>query len=396
MITKVMKDFLQSESSGGIILILFTVLAFIVVNSDLNHLYHSVLSSKASLNIPLLYIYKDLTVKEWINDGFMAIFFLLVGLELKREIVRGELSSKSKVILPIIAAMGGVMVPAIIYSNFNFYDQTQLRGWAIPTATDIAFAVGVLNIFGKKIANSLKIFLIALAIIDDLIAILIIVLFYSHNINVAYLDLAFLIIICLFIFNKLKINNLLLYLASGIVLWALILKSGVHPTISGVILAFFIPISPKTRKHDLNSPLHRLEKSLYGPVSYIILPTFAFANAGIDLSMVSGDMLLHNVVLGIALGLFLGKQIGVGCSVLLLSKLNIIPFFRNANWLEFYGVALLTGIGFTMSLFIANLSFDYAEGLINEAIMGVMLGSFLSAVTGCIVLLFAIKNKNKI
>ncbi|MDA0901958.1 MAG: Na+/H+ antiporter NhaA [Proteobacteria bacterium] len=393
MITQALKNFFKLESSGGILLLLASVLAIIVVNSELDTLYYHILFTKLPLEISLFNVYKDLDIRAWINDGLMAIFFLLVGLELKREVIRGELSSKSKVILPIFAAIGGVVLPAVIYSNINSFNELNLKGWAIPTATDIAFAVGILGLFGKRIPNSLKVFLVALAIIDDLIAIIIIFLFYTENLHVIYLDLALFACTILFILNKLKVKSLTIYLSIGVILWVLILKSGIHATIAGVMLALFIPVSPKSKKHDSDSPLHKLENALYFPVSYIILPIFAFANAGVDFTSISYEILFHKVVLGIALGLFVGKQVGIVLSVFLLTKLKISPFFRGTTWLEFYGVSILAGIGFTMSLFIGGLAFKVNDHLTDEVIIGVMLGSLSSAIYALFIISYAIKKK---
>jgi Na+:H+ antiporter, NhaA family len=376
MISSAIKNFLKSESISGFILLLAAILAIFIVNSTYANLYFDIFSIK---------LFADFNLKLFINDALMAIFFLLVGLELKREIIKGDLSSKAKIILPSLAAVGGVVIPALIYCYINFNNKINLQGWAIPTATDIAFAIGVLNLFGKKISNSLKIFLITLAIIDDLAAILIIAFFYSDDIVLIYLALALLITIILWILNKLQITNLSSYLLAGLLIWFLVLKSGIHPSIAGIILAFFIPLSK----------IEFLEKKIYSPVNYIILPIFAFANAGIIFRDIPTDIWSNQLFLSIALGLFFGKQLGVALVALLLVKFKISPFIKNTSWLEFYGVAILTGIGFTMSLFIGNLAFQQNEYLYNQVRAGVIAGSLLSGVVGFLTIYVALKIKTK-
>jgi NhaA family Na+:H+ antiporter len=376
MIGTAIKDFIKSESAIGTILIIAAILAISIVNSSYADYYISIFSGK---------LFFDFNLKFFINDILMVIFFFLVGLELKKEIIKGELSSKEKMLLPILAALGGIVVPALIYHSINFNNKANWHGWAIPTATDIAFAIGILNLFGNKIANSLKIFLVALAIIDDLAAILIIAVFYSADITLIYLALAFLVTIILLIFNKLKISNLTLYLLAGLALWFLVLKSGIHPTIAGIVLAFFIP--------DLK--MEFLEKKISGFVNYLILPLFALANAGIIFKDIPTDIWSSQLFLSITLGLFFGKQLGVALVVFLLVKLKISPFFKNTVWSEFYGVAILTGIGFTMSLFIGNLAFEQNEFLYNEVRAGVIAGSLLSGLAGFLVIHYSQKIKPK-
>ena len=370
MITSVIKNFLKSESFGSLILLIALAMAVFAANSSYAGFYSGIFSIE---------LFSGFNLRLFINDGLMAIFFFLVGLELKREIIKGDLSSKEKIIMPLLAALGGIVFPALIYCGINFNNEINLNGWAIPTATDIAFVIGVLNLFGKRISNSLKIFLIALAIIDDLAAILIIALFYSDNIALAYLALAFAIVIILLILNKLKITSLSLYLPAGLLLWFLTLKSGIHPTIAGVVLSFLIPIT----KSEF------LEKKLHISVNYLILPIFAFANSGIIFNDISPNIWSSQLFLSITLGLFLGKQLGVALAVLLLVKLKISPFFKNTNWLEFYGAAILTGIGFTMSLFIGNLAFEESEYLYNEVRTAVITGSILSAICGFLVIYYS-------
>jgi NhaA family Na+:H+ antiporter len=397
-ILQITKEFLHTQAAGGLILFASAIVAVFIYNSDLASYYNDFFTTKLPLNLSFLSIHKQMDVKMWIDDGLMAIFFLLVGLELKREIVIGELSSKSKITLPFLAAIGGVIMPILIYCFINFGDLNNLRGAAIPAATDIAFAIGVLSLFGNKISYSLKVFLVALAIIDDLIAILIIAFFYSSNINLHYLNYALLTTLLLWCFNRIKITSLIPYLLVAPFLWVFVLKSGVHPTIAGVILAFFIPFgvnkniinSIDTPISIRNSPLKLLENFLHIPVAYFILPIFAFANSGIVISGISHDIFFDKIVLGIIFGLFFGKQIGIFSVVYLLEKLKICQFFKDASWLEFYGVAIIAGIGFTMSLFIGNLAFINPE-IIDKVRIGVIFGSLLSGIFGIIVLKIAIK-----
>tara|TARA_Y100000385_G_scaffold121981_1_gene126771 strand:- start:5118 stop:6326 length:1209 start_codon:yes stop_codon:yes gene_type:complete len=378
------KNFFKSQSSSGIILLLFALLAMVVVNSSLQPYYESFFNTKLNLNLSFFGIFKEMTIKLWVDDALMAIFFFLIGIELKHEIVNGELSNRSAIVKPLVAAIGGVVVPALIFAHINDGFESNMRGWAIPTATDIAFAVGVLNLFGDKVPKSLKIFLVALAVIDDLVAILIIAIFYSDNIVVGYIELSFLVFILLFILNRLRVTAVTPYLCLGVVLWIFVLKSGIHATIAGVTLAMFLPCKLKhKRKNDV--PLYFLENILHKPVNYVILPIFAFASAGIVFDSVTINVLLDPLVLGIIFGLFVGKQVGVVTAIILINKLKMGYFFRGANVLQFYGVALLTGIGFTMSLFIGNLAFTDPE-ILNKIRIGVMVGSALSAIIGSILI----------
>jgi NhaA family Na+:H+ antiporter len=394
-ITKMMKSFIKMESSSGIIMLIFAISAIIITNSKFIDIYQNILNFKIPLDITFFGIYKDLSTKDWINDALMAIFFLFVGLELKREVLIGELSSKSKILLPALSALGGIIFPALIYLHFNNSNELYIKGWAIPTATDIAFAVAVLNLFGNRVNSSLRVFLVALAVIDDLAAILIIALFYSADINIYYIDLALIVMCLLFILNRLKITNLFYYIFLGILLWVFILKSGIHATVAGVILAFFIPIII-VDKNKSKSPLHILENRLHNFVTYLILPIFAFANSGISFASISFNTLFNNLVMGIAAGLFIGKQVGVFSIVYILHKLKICNLFKNCNWLEVYGVCILTGIGFTMSLFIGNLAFTSSPQINNEIILGVIIASILSAVIGALFIFLGIKLKLKV
>ncbi|MDA7705186.1 Na+/H+ antiporter NhaA [Rickettsiales bacterium] len=373
------KNFFKSDSSSGIILLLFAILAMICVNSPLRPYYESLLNTNFNLNLSFIGIFKEMTIKLWVDDALMAIFFFLIGIELKHEVVNGELSNRSAIIKPLIAAVGGVVVPALIFAHINNDFEQNMRGWAIPTATDIAFAIGVLNLFGNKVPKSLKIFLVALAVIDDLVAIIIIAIFYSDNISIIFIELSCVIYVLLFILNRKKITNLVPYLILGVILWVFVLKSGVHATIAGVTLAMFLPTKIKNKKGI--APLYIVESALHKPVNYIILPIFAFASAGIVFENIALDILCDPLVLGIIMGLFVGKQVGVISCVILISKLKIAKFFKDANILQFYGVSTLTGIGFTMSLFIGNLAF-VDPYILNKVRIGVMVASALSAILG--------------
>ena len=377
---RVINDFLHKESSSGVVLIFATLLALILQNSPLSQYYSSFLHTPLEIRVGSLEIAKPLIL--WINDGLMAIFFFLVGLEVKREIIEGHLSSLSKVTLPIIGAIGGMVVPALIYIALNKDDAFAMNGWAIPTATDIAFALGVLALLGSRVPLSLKIFLMALAIIDDLGAIVIIALFYTAKLSTISIVIASLALIILFIMNRLRVYKKSLYIIVGVILWVSVLKSGVHATLAGVALAFFIPLKQK----DGTSLAKEMEKELHFWVSFIILPLFAFANAGIDLRDLEIEYLLDSVPLGIMLGLFIGKQLGVFGFSFLAIKLGLAKMPTNSTLFQLYGVSILTGIGFTMSLFIDSLAFNDTN-LYNYADkLAILIGSFLSAIVGYFVL----------
>lgn len=364
------RDFFKLESASGILLFFSALFALILNNS------------------PLAYDYQAWFIKPfhfWINEGLMALFFLLVGLELKREFIAGELSSFSKIALPGVAAFGGMLIPALIYIGFNYHQGIALKGWAVPVATDIAFAVGVLSLFGKRVPLGLKLFLLALAIFDDLGAIIIIALFHSYQLSFFSLLCALIAIFILCLFNFLNVRYLFPYLLVGIFLWLCILKSGVHATIVGVLLACTIPISRKA--NETTAPLYYLEKMLHPWVAYGILPLFALANAGLTFGGLTARILSDSVVLGIIAGLFLGKQCGVFSFAWLMIKLKWAKLPTHTTWWELYGVALLCGIGFTMSLFLGTLAFQTEQPLFLTKIqLGVLLGSGLSAVTGAIIL----------
>jgi NhaA family Na+:H+ antiporter len=367
--------FVESEAAGGLVLMASAALGMVVANSAFAGTYTELLHTKLA----------GLDLLHWINDGLMALFFLLVGLEIKREILAGELDSWPRRALPFIAAVGGIIVPALIFFAVNRQTPENWRGWAIPTATDIAFALGVLSLFGSSIPNSLKVFLTSLAIMDDLGAILIIATFYSSDIFFAALGGAALIAALLFGLNWFGIKRLLPYLLLGVALWAAMLFSGIHATLSGVVLAMTIPLGSYTEKGEAGSPLCYLEDRLGSWVSFLVLPVFGFANAGVSLAGASMDTLLAPLSLGVAGGLFFGKQIGIMLSVFLASRTGLAHLPEHASWRQIYGVALLCGIGFTMSLFIGLLAFADAE---REAMikLAVLVGSLLSALAGAAVL----------
>jgi NhaA family Na+:H+ antiporter len=380
------KDFLQKESAGGLLLIVAAIIAMALENSPLDFLYNALLDTPVSIQVGALILDKPLLL--WINDGLMAVFFFLIGLEIKREFLEGELSDPSRLVIPAIAAVGGMAVPALIYIAMNQGDPTALSGWAIPTATDIAFALGVLSLLGSRVPNALKLFLLTLAVIDDLGAIIIIALFYSGDLSMMSLVVAGTALTILFLMNVRGVTNIAPYILVGSVLWIAVLKSGVHATLAGVILAFFIPLKdPATGQ----SPLQHLEHILHPYVAFAILPVFAFANTGIDFTGLTLDSLLHPVPLGIATALIIGKQVGVfGFSwVAIMLRLGKLP--EGVNWLGLYGVSALCGIGFTMSLFISGLAAEQiGTGEIVDNRLGILLGSLISALAGYMVLRYAL------
>ncbi|MDA8561582.1 Na+/H+ antiporter NhaA [Gammaproteobacteria bacterium] len=366
------KDFLQLEAAAGIALFLTAVLAIIFVNSPFSNSYEAILNTLI-FNSPFIF---------WVNDGLMAIFFLLVGLELKREFLEGELSGKSKIVLPGVAALGGMIVPVIIYVIFNYSSKATMVGWPIPVATDIAFALGVLSLFSNRIPLALKLFLLALAVFDDLGAIVIIAVFFSHGFSLAYFIAAIMIFLLLLFLNRfLKVDKLFPYIILGAILWFFVLQSGVHASISGVLLALVIPL--KKHSSDGESSLHKLEKFLHPWVAFLILPLFAFCNAGLSFAGASWSILLQPIVLGITLGLFIGKQVGVMSFVTFMTKFKFSKWPESVSFLDMYGIALLCGIGFTMSLFLGTLAFHGDQVIhLSEVRLGVFLGSVLSAVCG--------------
>lgn len=376
----IFREFMESEASGGILLMVAAALALIVANSPLSEAYFGTLHT---------YVL-GLSIGHWVNDGLMAVFFLLVGLEIKREMLDGQLSTWSRRILPGVAAAGGMLVPALIYVAFNSSNPETIRGWAIPAATDIAFALGVLSLLGPRVPTSLKIFLTALAIIDDLGAVIIIALFYTADLSMPALGAAALILAALIALNRFGVQKLWPYLILGAGLWGAVLLSGVHATLAGVTLALTIPL----RRHapgqpdDMHSPLHRLEHGIHGWVAYLIVPVFGFANAGVSFAGMDASILTGSVPLGIALGLFLGKMVGVFGTAWLTIRLGFAEMPAGANTVQLYGVALLCGIGFTMSLFIGALAFPTSPELGDAVKVGVFAGSLVSATVGALLLRF--------
>ncbi|MBD1545145.1 Na+/H+ antiporter NhaA [Roseibium aggregatum] len=380
-LTEAISDFLKMEATGGLFLVAATVLAMVMANSSLLDTYTAFLGIPVAVQFGELEIAKPLLL--WINDGLMAIFFFLVGLEIKREFRIGELSSPAQVALPGLAAIGGILVPAGIYTLFNLSDPGGLNGWAIPAATDIAFALAVVSLLGNRVPGSLKILLLAIAIFDDLGAIVIIAIFYTSGLSLTVLALAVIPIAILFILNRMGVTKASPYIVVGVVLWTIVLKSGVHATLAGVITAFAIPLTKAEGAH--HSVLEELEHGLHRWVAFGILPLFAFANAGVSFAGIGWDSFTEPVKLGISLGLFAGKQIGVFLTVWLAVTLRVAPMPRDANWGQIYGVALLCGIGFTMSLFIGTLAFE-TQSYVAQLRLGVLTGSIASAVLGYLLL----------
>ena len=381
VLRSVIRNFVKLESSSGIILLFAGLVALILSNSSFADAFNHILHLKLyfGTNLPLFYK----SFQHWVNDGAMVIFFFCIGLELKREFLEGELSMPSQAILPVIAAVGGMAVPAIFYLLFNFNNPETFQGWAIPSATDIAFSLGVLSLLGKRVPMSLKIFLMALAIIDDLGAIIIIALFYSSGLEPLSLFVVLFILFFLYLCNKRNLQNIWIYIFLGFLLWIFIQNAGIHATIAGVLLAIFIP-HEKTKQRSL---LTCAESKLHPWVAYLIMPLFALTNAGVYLGDVSLASLSNPVPLGIMSGLFFGKQIGVFFTTFLLIKMGYARLPSESNWIQMYGIALLTGIGFTMSMFINFLAFD-TDIYINQAKIAILIASFASAVLGYILLNF--------
>ena len=376
------KWFFKLEAASGLFLLFAAIIALLISNSNFSDLYFSTLNKYLFLGINDFGL--KLSVIHWINDALMAIFFFFVTLEIKREFLQGELSNIKQALLPIIAAVGGMLVPALIYIYINLDNANTLKGWAIPSATDIAFSLGVLSLLGKRVPLSLKVFLTALAIIDDLGAIVIIALFYSGDLNIKYLTLMLLAFLTLLIINKFNIKKFLPYLLVGIFLWDFTHNSGIHATIAGVLLAMTIPHRKKEKDFSL---LIKIEHGISPYVAFGIMPLFAFANAGVSLEGLSFSSLLDKVPLGIVLGLFVGKQLGVFMFSYIAIKLKVAQMPNNANWLSLYGVGILTGIGFTMSLFVGNLAFADNLQYIDGVKIGVLTGSLLSTLMGYFLIL---------
>jgi NhaA family Na+:H+ antiporter len=374
------QEFIKLETSGGVVLMIAAIFAMIIANTPLSANYDLILGTYIKVGIGNFEIAKPAIL--WINDGLMAIFFFLVGLEIKREVLAGELSSFDKAILPIMAAIGGMAVPGIIFAIINWGTPENLNGWAIPTATDIAFALGILALIGSRAPISLKIFLLAIAIIDDLGAIVIIAIFYTSELSLSALSFSMIGFAAAVALNRMGVQRTAPYLLVGIVMWVFVLKSGVHATLAGVLIAFTIPLKTKNEDEAL---LYKMEHGLHPWVAFLILPVFAFANAGVNFTGIGIDDLLQPLTLGIAVGLFLGKQIGVFLATWIGVKSGIARLPENVSWKHVYGVACLTGVGFTMSLFIGSLAFTTAD-VMNAVRLGVVLGSVLSGIIGYLLL----------
>lgn len=375
-----LRDFLKLEAASGVILFLSAVAAMVLANSPLAGIYDMLIDMPVEVRVGPLQIAKPLLL--WINDGLMAIFFFLVGMELKREILDGELSEPAQIVLPAIGALGGMVVPAGIYAWINQGDQAALQGWAIPAATDIAFALAILALLGNRVPLALKVFLVSIAIFDDVGAIIIIALFYTGKLSLGAMGVAAACAVALAVMNRRGVAEHMPYLFIGVVMWIAMLKSGVHATLAGVVLGMFIPLTDRSQPD--RSPLKELEHDLHTAVAFGILPVFAFANAGISLSDVSIETMLHPVPLGILAGLFIGKQVGIFGFCWLSGKLGIAKLPAGIGWTQIYGASLLCGVGFTMSLFIGSLAFEQtaAVNLLFDERLGIIVGSLLSGVAG--------------
>ncbi|MCU7845101.1 MAG: Na+/H+ antiporter NhaA [Candidatus Thiodiazotropha sp. (ex Monitilora ramsayi)] len=387
-ISEWLEEFMKQDSSSGILLMIAAVLALLIENSPLSWVYDALLSTPVEIRVGALHLDKVLLL--WINDGLMAVFFLLIGLEVKREFLEGELSKPDQIILPGLGAIGGMVVPAAVYYWLNQGDPLALNGWAIPAATDIAFALGILALLGDRVPVSLRVFLMALAIFDDLGAVLIIAVFYTADLSFTSLLIAGLAVAVMLGMNMMNVTRVSAYMVVGVILWVAVLKSGVHATLAGVIVGMIIPL--KDPKDSTQSPLKSVEHGLHQWVAFLIVPIFAFANAGVSLSGFTFDSLLEPIPLGIAAGLFLGKQIGIlfFCGIGIWLGFAKLP--TGASWWGFYGTSILCGVGFTMSLFIASLAFEQGGGpdaIILGDRLGILVGSALSAVAGYLLLRFA-------
>ncbi|TYO95842.1 NhaA family Na+:H+ antiporter [Geothermobacter ehrlichii] len=385
-----LNEFLQKESSVGILLMLATALAMMFANSPLQTLYDYILATPFEVRLGRhFHIAKQLLL--WINDGLMAVFFLLIGLKVKREVMVGQLSSRAQIALPGIAALGGMVVPALCYVLINVGDVSALNGWAIPAATDIAFALGVLALLGDRVPSSLKVFLLALAIMDDVGAIVIIAFFYSGDLSVGMLVMSAACLLVLFLLNRFHVERMAAYITVGVFLWIFVLKSGVHATLAGVVLAFAMPL--KSRRDGNHSPAGKLEHDLHPWVNFLILPVFAFANAGIPLAGMGLGDLFHSVPLGIMVGLVAGKLVGVYGSSIFAIRAGLARFPEGVTKRHLLGVAALCGIGFTMSLFIGGLAFEHVGGNAEDYLLshrlGILSGSLIAGLLGCCILLSA-------
>lgn len=385
------RKFVNHEASSGVLLMFAAVLAIIFQNGFLSDFYNSFLRINMGFSFGEFELKKPLIL--WVNDGLMSIFFFLLGLELKREIVEGELRNISQVILPVVGAIGGIVVPALIFYLLNHNDAFAVKGWAIPTATDVAFALGIIMILGTRVPASLKIFLVTLAIIDDVCAILIIALFYSGDLSAVSFAVSAVAILGLFALNFFKVNRQAVYLILGIILWVSVLKSGVHATLAGVIAAFFIPIKPDANGRSI---LKDIEHNLHGYIAFFVLPVFAFVNAGISLKGIGIEQLLHPASMGVILGLFVGKQLGVFGFCMIAIKLGFARLPKYSTLLQFYGLSVLTGIGFTMSLFINSLSYNDTYQFAYADKLAILIASFVSGFVGYIILYFAGRNRKTV
>lgn len=380
--------FFKLESATGILLVLAMMAAMMMANTPLSCYYTDFMDMPVVVSIGSFAIAKPLLL--WVNDGLMAIFFFMIGLEIKREVLEGSLSNPSAIAIPAFAALGGMVVPSLIYAWFNYHDPVAINGWAIPSATDIAFALGILTLLGNRVPAGLKLFLLALAIIDDLGAIIIIALFYTSELSVLSMGIGAAMIAILIAMNRKGVINNSAYILIGLILWAAVLKSGVHATLAGVVLGLIIPL--KNNKKGF----HALEHSLHAPVNFVILPLFAFANTGIGFGNITARDFVDNVTMGIALGLFFGKQIGVFLFSALAIKAGFGKLPHGVTWMQLYGVSVLSGIGFTMSLFIGSLAFENARGAaiaLADERLGVLIGSVLSALVGFTLLKITLKSK---
>ena len=384
MALSAIREFLRHEAAGGVVLLGAAVLAFVLTNSPLAGYYHDFF--ELHLTVTLGGLGLDKSLGHWINDGLMAIFFFLVGLEIKRELLEGELSTPRQAALPVIAAIGGMAVPALVYFLIDSGTPELLAGWAIPTATDIAFAMGVVSLLGNRVPDSLKVFLLALAIIDDLGAILVIAIFYTADLSLHALGLASIGVAVLVVMNRLNVRRLAAYVLVGVYVWVCVLQSGVHATLAGSIVGLCVPL--RADGNEAQSPAKRCIHGLHPWVAFAIMPAFAFANAGVSLSGLTWEIATAPVTLGVALGLFIGKQVGVMSAVALAHLTRLASLPEGTRWSEAYGIAILTGIGFTMSLFIGGLAFQEADYVV-EMRLGVICGSILSAVSGLLVLMLA-------
>lgn len=380
-ITSVLRRFMKLESASGILMLTAAIIAMLAANSPLADLYSELLDITVAVQVGALSISKPLLL--WVNDGLMAVFFFLIGLEIKREVMEGELSSVSQIVLPGVGALGGMIIPASIYIWMNRGDPIALDGWAIPVATDIAFALALLSVFGNRVPTALKVFLLTLAIFDDLAAIVIIAIFYSGDLSLGALLIGAIALIIAIIMNKTGVTRTSGYILLGVVLWIAVLKSGVHATLAGVVIAFCIPMRDKQG----NSPLSDLEHNLHSPVVFVILPLFAFANAGLSLAGLSIEDLAHPVTLGVISGLFIGKALGILGFVGLGVALRFVQIPKDVNWIQLLGVAFACGIGFTMSLFIAGLAFEHgSDDYYSGDRLGILVGSILSALVAFVLL----------